>query len=151
MVACLLALMLGCQDDDSDSAPATSTGEITGAPTAPRVWAWEVTDLPGAPPWTGLLAIVHGRVTYDGELDCFFLENEGGRYPVVWPVGTTGTPDGPGVVLPDGTVARVGDEVTGGGGYREVADDYEIPSGCRSALGGVAVYNPGEPVEVEGD
>jgi hypothetical protein len=78
----------------------------------------------------GLKAEVRGSLTYDATQDCFLLDLEGIQYPVVWPAGTTGTSDGPGVVLPDGSTVRVGEVVSAGGGYLQVAGEYQIPTGC---------------------
>jgi hypothetical protein len=35
-----------------------------------------------------------------------------------------------------------GDEVSGGGGYLQVAGKYRIPPGCLPSTGEVAVFNP---------
>jgi hypothetical protein len=53
---------------------------------------------------------------------------------VVWPEGTTGTSDGPGVVLPDGSIARVGDRITGTGGHHAgtIAESYGIAPECAT-------------------
>ena len=118
-------------------------GEPAGE--VPTVWAQEP-----SPSADGMAALVMGSVQYDPSHDCFSIELEGLAYPVVWPAGTVGTADGPGVVLPDGDIARVGDEVYGGGGYLDVADDYGIPDACVPSTGEVAVYNPNEDVEVSG-
>jgi hypothetical protein len=91
-----------------------------------------------------MAAEVRGSVTYDATQDCFLLELEGIQYPVVWPAGTVGTRNGPGVVLRDGSTLRVGDEVSGGGGYLRVAGEYEIPFGCLPSTGEVAVFNANE-------
>jgi hypothetical protein len=53
--------------------------------------------------------------------------------------------------LADGSVARVGDEVSGGGGYLQVADRYGIPAGCLPDTDEVAVFNPNESLRVNGD
>jgi outer membrane protein assembly factor BamB len=103
----------------------------------PRVWAQEPAPMDEG----GLAAIVSGSLTYDATQDCFLLELEGIQYPVVWPAGAVGTSDGPGVVLRDGSTLRVGDEVSGGGGYLQVSREYEIPIGCLPSTGEVAVFN----------
>jgi hypothetical protein len=138
VVAATVILATACQDSSSSDAgepadPGTNDAAV------PRVWAQEParTD-------EGLAAEVRGSVTYDATRDCFLLELEGIQYPVVWPVGTVGTSDGPGVVLRDGSTLRVGDEVSGGGGYLQVAGEYEIPFGCLPSTGEVAVFNPNE-------
>ena len=53
------------------------------------------------------------------EADCVYLawtEPEI-RFPVVWPHGTGWDSEASAIVLPDGTLVHVGDEVYGGGGY----------------------------------
>ncbi len=48
---------------------------------------------------------------------------------VVWPHGTEATRDG--VLLPDGTVAAIGDLVEGGGGFVEDdPDNPRVPDDC---------------------
>jgi outer membrane protein assembly factor BamB len=113
----------------------------SGAPDAndaavPRVWAQEPASTN-----EGLAAEVRGSLTYDATQDCFLLELEGIQYPVVWPAGTVGTTDGPGVVLRDGSTLRVGDEVSGGGGYLQVSREHALPIGCLPSTGEVAVFN----------
>jgi hypothetical protein len=103
----------------------------------PRVWAREPASTD-----EGLAAEVRGSLTYDATQGCFLLELEGIQYPVVWPAGTVGTSDGPGVVLRDGSTLHVGDGVSGGGGYLQVAGEYGIPPGCLPSTGEVAVFNP---------
>jgi hypothetical protein len=48
------------------------------------------------------------------------------------------------VVLHDGSTLRVGDVVSGGGGYLQVAAEYEIPVGCLPSTDEVAVFNPND-------
>ncbi len=109
----------------------------------PTVWAQDPT-----PSAEGMAAEVTGTLRYDSENDCFLLDQGELSYPVVWPAGTVGAITGPGVVLPDGQAARVGDELYGGGGYLDVADDYGIPDACLPDTREVAVYNPNEAVAV---
>jgi hypothetical protein len=144
-VAAAAVLAVACQD--SSSSPADEPADL-GAPDAaiPRVWAQE-----SAPSDDGLAAEVRGSLAYDATQDCFLLELEGIQYPVVWPAGTVGTSDGPGVVLRDGSTVRAGDDLLGGGGYLQVADEYDIPSGCLPSTGEVAVFNPNESVRLGAD
>ena len=121
-------------DLSGDAAP---TGDL------PTVWAQEP-----SPSAEGMAALVLGTVQYDAGNGCFLLDQGELSYPVVWPAGTVGTAEGPGVVLPDGHIARVGDEVRGGGGYLDVADQFGIPAACRLSPSEVAVFNPNEDVEV---
>lgn len=110
----------------------------------PTVWAQEPSESD-----EGMGAEVLGTLRYDEVNDCFLLDQEEApSYPVVWPAGTTGIADGPGVALPNGQRAFGGDEVYGGGGYLFVADDFGIPDACLPDTGEVAVFNPNEDVEV---
>jgi hypothetical protein len=52
------------------------------------------------------------------------------------------------VVLSNGSTVVVGDVVSGGGGYLQVADAYGIPLVCRPSTGEVAVFNPNESLRV---
>jgi hypothetical protein len=100
----------------------------------------------------GFDAQVQGELRYDKTFDCFLLEQDGISYPVVWPVGTKGTADGPGVDLADGTTVRIGQQVSGGGGYHQAGaymGDVVVPPECIPSSGEVAVYNPTEALVVE--
>jgi hypothetical protein len=78
---------------------------------------------------------------------------------VVWPVGTRWTPDPPTVVLADGEQVPVGASVSGGGGYH--APEYmDVIAGpavadavrrCAGNVDEIAVFNPGDPIDVEAD
>lgn len=113
----------------------------------PVVWAHE------AGSGDKLDAEVRGTVGYRSGPGCFTLTLERYTYPIVWPHQTTGVADGPGVELPDGTMARVGDSVLGGGGYLQrdapKVEDFDIPAGCLPDTGEVAVFNPTGDVTVE--
>jgi hypothetical protein len=116
-----------------------------GAPRRPAVWA--------QPPSTsneGMAALIEGRVRRDTGADCLQIANlDGVTYPVVWPAGTVAADDGDGVVLPDGTRARIGDTISGGGGYLQASSlDFAIPAACTPETGEVAVFNPNEDVQV---
>jgi hypothetical protein len=138
MIAGTVAVVANVYDDDSPVVAGPS-GEV------PTVWVREPT-----PPGDGLAARVGGFLTRDAEHDCFLVGAGDDTYPVVWPAGSVGTADGPGVVLPGGEIARVGDLVTGDGGYIPgVVDEYGIPAACRSANGDVVVYNPNAEVTVD--
>lgn len=98
-------------------------------------------------------ALVQGELAYDQTHDCFLLQRDGASYPVVWPAGTEGTANGPGVRLPDGTTVRLGDQVAGGGGYHRAdayLEDVTLPAECVPASGQVAVFNATEVLEVGG-
>lgn len=94
-----------------------------GSEPVPRVWIF-----PNA--GNGEQAGLGGTLAYDPEIDCFFMEESGEA--IVWPEGTVGTADGPGVVLPTGETARVGDRISGGGGHHpgSAASQYGIASEC---------------------
>jgi hypothetical protein len=119
----------------SDTAPlATDVG------VAPRVFRQDP-----SPTLEGEGALVHGTLGYDVEHGCFVVESEGIAYPVVWPAETEGVADGPGVELPDGLVIRMGDDVSGGGGFHQAGDGdvarFDIPAHCVPSTGEVALFN----------
>lgn len=62
-----------------------------------------------------MAAEIIGTLELDG--DCLYTAFEGNRYPVLWPYGTTWDEDTSSVVLADGSVLALGDELSGGGGY----------------------------------
>lgn len=130
-------------DQQKPESPAPTDTAVTGGP-IPRVWA----QRPAPTSEGGMAALVSGVLAYDEAQDCLVLELEGIRYPVVWPAGTVGTSDGPGVVLRDGSTVRVGDEVSGGGGYVDIARQFQIPDGCVPSTGDVAVFNANDTPQV---
>lgn len=98
-------------------------------------------------------AIVTGVVEVDLELGCVWLsDTQGGRYPVIWPVGTTATVDPFQITLPDGSVLGPGDRVTGGGGYVPADTATQgidaFPGECVQT-GDAAAFNSDSPIEVE--
>jgi Rieske Fe-S protein len=135
--------------------PAPTDAAVTGGP-IPRVWA----QPPAPTDVGGLAALVSGVLAYDEAQDCLLLELERIRYPVVWPAGTVGISEGPGVELRDGSTVHVGDEVSGGGGYLDgdevsggggyIADRFQIPDGCLPSSGEVAVFNANGALQVVG-
>ncbi|AGL21593.1 hypothetical protein [Actinoplanes sp. N902-109] len=63
----------------------------------------------------GLLAVVRGTVRIaEG---CLVIDGGAGPSLVIWPYGTRWLADGSALVLPDGSVLRIGSSVTGGGGH----------------------------------
>jgi hypothetical protein len=98
---------------------------------------------------TGMAALVEGVVQYDATAGCYLLEGiDGVTYPVVWPAGTEAASGGE-VELADGAVVAIGDTVSGGGGYLQVATlPFAIPSACLPPTGEVAVFNRNGPIEV---
>jgi hypothetical protein len=103
-----------------------------------------------APAVDGDQALIAGTLRYDVEHGCFLVENEGLAYPVVWPAETEGLSDGPGVELPDGLVVKVGDHISGGGGFhhagRGTVAGFHIPAECLPSTSEVAVFNVNERV-----
>jgi len=102
---------------------------------------------------SGMTAIVSGVVEVDLESGCVWLTDPGGgRYPVIWPVGTTASDDPFTIVISDGAEVVEGDRVTGGGGYVPadfVAELVEpFPDGCVQT-GDVAQFNSDSDIEVE--
>jgi hypothetical protein len=75
---------------------------------------------------------------------CVLLDQDGNRFPVVWPSGTSVASTDPLVIeLPSGEQLEVGDQVSGGGGYvgQEQAG-IDVPAACLNEWGEVAVFNP---------
>ena len=99
-------------------------------------------------PVSGLAAEVIGALEVDLEAGCIWLALEGRRYPVVWPVGTIANLDPFTVVLPDGSEARVGDFLRGGGGYLRNADSAVPVARHCVETGEIAVFNHYEAVAV---
>lgn len=113
---CLVTVGCGRIDGADDRVTAASVA-------VPRVWLFPSNG-------SGEQAGLGGTLAYDADADCFFMEGWGEA--IVWPEGTVGTADGPGVVLPDGSIARVGDRISGGGGHHPgtVASAYGIAPEC---------------------
>jgi hypothetical protein len=93
----------------------------------------------------GFAALVSGVLAIDLDRGCVWLEEDGRRYPVVWPTGTTAEEDPFVVKLANGE-ARPGDRLSGGGGYRRPAEVPELAA-CADE-GEVAVFNPNAKIEV---
>lgn len=111
----------------------------------PELWAWD------EPEDGGEQVIVAGRVRFDEAGNCFLLERDGERFPVVWPYGTTVSDDAQTITLDDDTVIHLGDRVEGGGGYHG-ADVHALvdiePSACLVGDPEVAVFQASGPIEV---
>ncbi len=99
-----------------------------------------------APAAGGDGAIVAGTVTFAEASNCYRV----GDSPVVWPYGTEASEDGQTLSLADGTEVRVGDRVSGGGGYssRDSLLHLGIPDECFGPNGEIAVFNASSPIEV---
>ena len=56
--------------------------------------------------------VVEGRLVYDDQLDCVFVEYNGTRLPALWPYGYGWAVDQSGVQSPDGKhLAKIGEPV----------------------------------------
>lgn len=76
-----------------------------------------------------------------------------GDHPVIWPHGTAWDQDRQAVLLPDGDVASLGDEVSGGGGYPYLTDlspelAEQVADCPLNEYGEIAMFNANEAVEV---
>jgi hypothetical protein len=94
-------------------------------------------------------ALIRGVLRYDEVNDCFLLvdPDTSTTYPVVWPAGTTADLAGSGGRLADGRSIGIGEFVSGGGGYLDVAADWNVPEACSLLSGGeIAVFNPAFPL-----
>lgn len=110
----------------------------------------------------GLAFFVHGPQLPSGgagaevagtlmiEDGCVLLDQDGNRFPVVWPSGTSVEATDPLTIeLPSGEQLREGDQVSGGGGYPYAdALDIDVPAVCLNEWGEVAVFNPDDDPEV---
>ena len=136
VLVALAAPACGSQNSASSEAP---DGAI------PRVFRHDP-----SPVVEGEGALIAGTLQYDGQYGCFLVEIEGMAYPLVWPAETSGVSDGPGVELADGLVVRVGDHISGGGGFhsadRQPVAGFGIPAECLPATSEVAVFNVNERV-----
>lgn len=116
-------LVVSTVDEPPPTTPAMSTvPTTTSEPSAPVPAIGGGVDGPvmfDAKPEPGpresQAAEIGGVLELDG--DCLFFAAEYGRFPVLWPWGTTWN-DGVGsVTLPDGQSYPLGSEFSGGGGY----------------------------------
>jgi hypothetical protein len=106
-----------------------------------------------------MLAEIRGVVEFEEDTGCVVIVVEDYRYPVIWPTGTAAQRDPFRLVLPDGTVAREGDTVSGAGGYPTADEGPDpvkmgVPAECLEGPGRTrwkeaAAFNPNGAVEVE--
>ena len=122
VVAVVLAFAAACSSGTSR----TETGAGV------RVWVGPSTR-------DSMTALVEGTVAYNRAESCFQVVTPAATYPIVWPHGSKGTADPVGVVLTDGTTVHDGEQISFGGGYLKVADDYGIPASCLPSTGEVAI------------
>ena len=102
----------------------------------------------------GMMALIEGPIRLVD--DCLRI---GKASPaVIWPTGTEWDEDAGAVRLPDGTIAKVGDRVSGGGGTlsdENVADVFndELAKAARACdldgHGGAVVFNPDAVLAVD--
>ena len=133
MVAVAVLLLAGCGGIDTQS---VGEDELAFFVHGPQI-----------PSGGNAAEIVGTLTTGDG---CVLLDQDSGRFPVVWPSGTTVESTDPLVIeLPSGERLREGERVRGGGGY-PYADtlDIDVPDACRNEWGEVAVFNPDDDPEV---
>lgn len=67
-----------------------------------------------------MTALITGALALDG--DCLYVASNGMRIPVLWPYGTRWDREATSVVLADGRMISVGEQVDGGGGYIHVGN-----------------------------
>ncbi len=97
-----------------------------------------------------------GTIVIEG--DCIYLHGPVERYPIVWPNGTSWRSEEAAVELPDATLVRNGDHISGSGGWHKgrTLDEYTVPDGVQLALscvdnhyGEVVVFNPSSYDDIE--
>lgn len=101
-------------------------------------------------PSGGLHAQVVGALAVaDG---CVLLDQDGNRFPVVWPSGTSVAGTDPLIIeLPSGEQLELGDQVSGGGGYlSQERAGIDVPNACLNEYGEVAVFNPDDDPAPDG-
>lgn len=114
----------------------------------------EIPTQPATDSDVGMAAGVGGIVHFDEATGCVLLVAGQYRWAIVWPTGTTATRDPFRLVLPDGSVAREGSRVEGGGGFYSLPDHAEfieqfgVPGPCLVGRQELAVFNPNEAVTV---
>lgn len=99
-------------------------------------------------------ALVGGVVETDQDTGCIWLsDQDGARYPVIWPRGTTAKASPFAITLADGQSVQAGDRVQGGGGYVDADGATSglgiepFPAGCVH-VGEAAVFNSGSEIAV---
>ena len=127
MVAAMVVLLAGCGGINTQTLGEEELAFFVHGPQIPS---------------GGNAAEVVGTLTTGG--GCVLLDQDGNRFPVVWPSGTSVETTNPLVIeLPSGEQLREGDQVSGGGGYPYAETlDIEVPEACLNEWGEVAVFNP---------
>lgn len=77
-------------------------------------------------------AEIRGALVFEG--DCLFVNDNGFRFPLVWPNGTAWDEDAQSVLLNDGQMAAIGQSIFGGGGYSSVDVARSLLSDDAAAL-----------------
>ena len=141
LVALALVAVAACSGDDGGAEPSTTTPTVASDPGASDlavVWAHTRDSDPVSEQFA-----VGGMLSYDTDLGCFLLHQDE-PMPVIWPTGTEPAPDGVGVELTDGTVARPGDAIRGDGNpieANQLAAEFAIPGECLPPSGRVVSFN----------
>lgn len=106
----------------------------------PVVWVHE------SPDEVSRDALLRGHLRFDEEHNCYLLETGGERLPIIWPAGTTASPDGTVLRMADQSEVRIEQEISGGGGIVPVdtVEEFRIPAECRGS-GNVAMFNAQSP------
>lgn len=87
---------------------------------------------------------IEGRLVFDEDANCFTLHQPEGPVPVVWPAGSTVSPDASIISLPDGEAVRVGDQVAVAGHYATPSStDIARIGDCPSARSEIAILTGG--------
>jgi len=84
----------------------------------------------------GMDAIVAGTIEYDSEAGCFLLREGESASPVAFPPDTWLISADPiQLLIPGAGIVGVGDRVSGGGGFVDPYDDWNVPDACFGAGG----------------
>lgn len=150
LVAGLLVGASGCAP--APAAPAREPADREGVPGASVERLSDGTAFLVAPPSNGnrMAAIVQGTLAVIGG-DCLGFDEpgSGGTATLVLPHGSRPSDDGSAVDVPGGPTVRIGDAITGGGGYRSITEEAGVvatgwpdaPEACRSAQSLAGIYD----------
>ena len=92
-----------------------------------------------------MAAIVTGTLTVIGD-GCLGFDEPGGTVVLALPHGSRPTGDGSAIEVAGGPTVRIGDAITGGGGYNDQAGVVtslwpDAPEACRSARSLAGIYD----------
>ena len=109
---------------------------------------------PSASSGDEMTALIKGELYVDAT-GCVGLITATGKFPVVWPHGTTFDPTARSIALASGRNLQPGVIISGGGGYigidglsRVVGADLSIPASCLPSTREVAVFNPQAGIDI---